>query len=51
MSGDSINHYISRFVKVVESNIKLDKAIFFIYEGNDFYEFRYAKEKIFSIWI
>ena len=48
MSGDSINHYISRFVKVIESNIKLDKAIFFIYEGNDFYEFRYAKGENFQ---
>ena len=40
-SGDSINHYNSRFLKVLKSDAKLDKAIFFIYEGNDFYEFRY----------
>lgn len=44
-SGDSINHYISRFLKVLKSDAKLDKAIFFIYEGNDFYEFRYLDYK------
>ena len=44
-SGDSINHYNSRFLKVLKSDAKLDKAIFFIYEGNDFYEFRYLDYK------
>ena len=44
-SGDSINHYNSRFFKVLKSDTKLDKAIFFIYEGNDFYEFRYVDYK------
>ena len=47
LSGTDINHYINRFLFVLENNVKLEKAIFFLYEGNDFSDFRYTKiEKI-----
>ena len=47
LSGTDINQYINRFLFVLENNVKLEKAIFFLYEGNDFSDFRYTKiEKI-----
>ena len=47
LSGTDITHYIDRFLHVLESETQIEKAIFFIYEGNDFADFRYSKiEKI-----
>ncbi|MDA7806166.1 hypothetical protein N8963_02645 [Candidatus Pelagibacter sp.] len=43
-SGDSIHNYIARFLYVLKSDVKLEKAIFYLYEGNDFYEFRYTND-------
>ena len=43
ISGTSITTYLRRFNYVLDQEIKLNKAIFFFYEGNDFDEFRYFK--------
>jgi len=43
MSGTEITNYIARFLHVLDTNVKLQKAIFFLYEGNDFSEFRYLQ--------
>ena len=44
MSGTSIANYINRFQNTLNSNLNLKKAIFYLYEGNDFFEFRYHKK-------
>ncbi len=44
LSGTRISDYINRFLFVNKSNLTFEKIIFFIYEGNDFNEFRYFKD-------
>ena len=46
LSGSDITEYINRFLYVLDNKIKIDKAIFYFYEGNDFYEFRYAEKNL-----
>jgi len=47
LSGTDINHYIDRFLYAIKNDVKMDKVLFYIYEGNDFADFRYTKlEKI-----
>ncbi len=46
ISGTSITTYINRFTYTLSNNIKLDKAIFFFYEGNDFFEYNYNNKNI-----
>tara|TARA_Y100000389_G_scaffold70743_1_gene67431 strand:+ start:1381 stop:2502 length:1122 start_codon:yes stop_codon:yes gene_type:complete len=44
LSGTRISDYINRFLTVNQSKLKFEKIIFFIYEGNDFNEYRYLKK-------
>jgi hypothetical protein len=46
MSGSEITEYINRYLYVLDNKIKIDKAIFYFYEGNDFFEFRYAESNL-----
>jgi hypothetical protein len=43
LSGTDTTHYIDRFLFTLENNIKMEKVIFYLYEGNDFSDFRYSK--------
>lgn len=43
MSGTDVTHYIDRFLYALENEVQIEKAIFLIYEGNDFADFRYSK--------
>ena len=44
MSGTYITNYINRFQHTLDSNLNIKKVIFYLYEGNDFSEFRYLKK-------
>ena len=45
MSGTDIVHYIDRFLYTLESDLKFNKAIFFLSESNDFADFSYTNIK------
>jgi len=39
VAGADIPVYISRFKTAIQQNVKMDSAIFYLYEGNDFVDF------------
>jgi len=39
VSGTNIPVYISKFKREIQQNIKIDSAIFYLYQGNDFADF------------
>ena len=46
VSGTYITHYINRFQHTLNSNLNIKKVIFYLYEGNDFFEFRYHDKNL-----
>ena len=46
MSGTYITNYINRFLITLNSNLRPKKAIFYLYEGNDFFEYRYYDKNL-----
>jgi len=46
VSGTYITHYINRFQHTLNSNLNIKKVIFYLYEGNDFFEFRYYDKNL-----
>ena len=43
LSGTDTTHYIDRFLYALENGVKMEKVIFYLYDGNDFSDFRYSK--------